>query len=212
MKDTMENVTLDALSHSVIRALGEKTIKERERRSQQYLKANNVGADELMELLPKEAKPFDIAEVRNETHLREIIMDRVLETAAHNITAVAEDGSQMPLEDFPEEQRATFLNKIMMDMLDSNTGPGPLLRQFIALVILNYRMRDRLKALLPPLSALSSKRKRIEGGIAYTESQIKTGMFYFEAWSFFADGPGEKQSDLATKELVERLLKREMKD
>jgi hypothetical protein len=202
----------------VLSALADKVIEESSRneiearRSRQLLKENEIDLNELWELLPKEPKPFDIAEVRNETHLREIIMDRVLETAAHNITVSVTGGPSVPLADLPEDQRTKHLNKIMLDFFDSNSGPGPILRRSIALMILNYRMRNRLKELLSTLQPSSSKSKRAEQGIVYIEKQIKIGMFYFEALTLFGDGPGGKQSFLAKQKLVEHLLKREMKD
>ncbi|MDR1648628.1 MAG: hypothetical protein LBR71_00080 [Synergistaceae bacterium] len=206
----MKNEVLDALAHNVIAEVGRKQIEAR--RARQLLREENIDLDTLWKLLPKEPKPFDIAEVRDETHLREIIMDRVLETAAHNITASVMDGPAVPLAELPEEQQAKCLNKVMLDMLDSNIGPGPILRRAIAAAVLNYRMRDRLKDLLPTLPPPSPKSERVGRGIAYIEKQIKMGMFYFEAWTFFADGPGKKQSDLAKQNLVERFLKRETND
>jgi hypothetical protein len=206
----MMDDVLGALAHKLIEESSRKEIEAR--RSRPLLRENNIDLDELWELLPKEPKPFDIVEVRDETHLREIIMDRVLETAAHNITASVMGGPAVPLSDLPQELQAKHLNKIMLDFLDSDSGPGPILRQSIASMILNYRMRNRLKELLPTLHPSSSKSKRVEQGITYIETQIKTGMFYFEAWTFFGDGPGEKQSDLVKQKLVERLLKRETKD
>jgi hypothetical protein len=201
---------LGALAHKVIEASSKKEIEAR--RSRQSLREETIDLDKLWELLPKEPKPFDIAEIRGETHLRKIIMDRVLETAAQNITASVVGGPSVPLADFPEEERAKHLNKIMLDFLDSESGPGPILRRSIASTILNYRMRNRLKELLSTLHPASSKVKRVEEGIAYIEEQIKMGMFYYEAWTFFGDGPGKKQSDWAQQKLVERFLKREKQD
>jgi hypothetical protein len=204
------NDVLGALAHKLIEESSRKEIEAR--RSRHLAREKSLNLDELEELLPKEPKPFDIAEIRNETHLREIIMNRTLDTAAHNITASAMGGPEVPLADLPEEQQAEYLNKLMLDFLDSESGPGPILRRSIALMILNYRMRNRLKELLPALHSPSSKSKRVEQGIAYIEEQIKIGMFYFEAWTFFGDGPGGKQSGLATQKLVKRLLKRETKE
>jgi hypothetical protein len=206
----MNNEILDALTHNMIEELGRKEIEARH--SRQLLRENSIDRAQLQELLPKEAKPFDIAEVRNETHLREIIMDRVLETAAHNISASVMGGPSVPLAELPEELQAKHLNKIIVDMLDSSNGPGPILRRSIAAAILNYRMRNRLKELLPTLPPSSSKSKHVEKGIAYIEDQIRTGMFYFETWTLFGDGPGEKQSDWEQQKLIERFLKRETKD
>jgi hypothetical protein len=200
---------LGALAHKVIEESSRKEIEAR--RSRQLLREDNIDLNNLWELLPKEPKPFDIAEVRNEAHLREVIMDRALETATHNVTASVM-GASVPLTDLPEDQQMKLLNKIMLDFLDSDSGPGPILRRSIALTILNYRMRNRLKELLSTLNPSSSKFKRVEQGIVHIEKQIKTGMFYFEAWTFFGDGPGGKQSPLAKQKLVERLLKRETKD
>ena len=92
----------------------------------------------------------------------------------------------VPIEELPEEERAKCLNKFMLEMLDSNRGPGALLRLSIATTILNYRMRNRLKKLLSTLNPSSSKFKRAEAGIAYIERQIKTGMFYFEVWTLLS--------------------------
>jgi hypothetical protein len=206
----MKGEVLDALAHRVIEESARKEIEAR--RSRQLLREDNIDLNKLWELLPKEPKPFDIAEVQDETHLREIILNRVLETAAHNIVASVKNGPSAPLAELPEDIQAKHLNKIILDILDSDSGPGPILRQSIASTILNYRMRNRLKELLPTLPPSSSKSKRVEQGIAYIEKQIKTGMFYFEAWTFFGDEPGEKQSGLAKQKLVERLLKREAKD
>jgi hypothetical protein len=206
----MKDEVLDALAHGVIESLGRKEIDER--RSRRLLSSNNINLNELRELLPKEPKPFDIAEVRDETHLREIIMNRVLETAAHNITISVMDGPPTPLADLPEDHRAEHLNKIMMEFLDSNSGPGPVLRQYIASTILNYRMRNRLEELLPTLPLSSSKSKRVEQGIAHIEKRIETGMFYFEAWTFFSDEVMGKPSNMTTQKLIELLLERETKD
>ena len=206
----MKNEVWDALAHSVIKESGRQEIEARHAR--QHLQENRIDLDTLWELLPKEPKPFDIAEVRDETHLREIIMARVLETAAHNITASVMGGPGVLIAELPEEQQAKHLDKIIVEMLDNDRGPGPILRRSIASTIFNYRMRNRLKELLPTLHPSSSKLKRIGQGIAYIEEQIKTGMFYFEAWTFFGDGHGGQQSDLTKQKLVELLLKREIKD
>jgi hypothetical protein len=206
----MDDAVLDALANKVIEELGRKKIEER--LSRQILREDNIDLDELLELLPKEPRPFDIAEVQDETHLREIIMDRVLDTAAHNITISVRGGPSVPIAELPEDQLEKHLNKIMLDFLDSNSGPGPILRRSIASTILNYRMWNRLKELLLTLRPSSSKSKRVSQGIAYIEKQIETGMFYFEAWTFFADELGGKQSDLAKQKLIERLLKQKMKD
>jgi hypothetical protein len=206
----MMDDVLGALAHKMIEESSKKTIEKR--RAQQLLRENNIDRNTLWESLPKEPKPIDKAEVRDETHLREIIMDRVLETTARNITASVMGGPPVPIADFPEDQRTEHLNKIMLDFLDSNSGPGPILRRSIALTILNYRMWNRLKELLPTLHPSSSKLRRVEQGIAYIERQIKTEMFYFEAWTFFGDGPGQKQSNLAKQKQVERLLRRETQD
>jgi hypothetical protein len=201
---------LDELAHRLIAESSRKAIEERH--SRQLLKESSIDLDNLWELLPKEPKPFDLAEVRDETHLREIIMDRALETVAHNITASVMGGLSVPIEDLPEDQQAKLLDKIMSDFLDSDSGPGPILRRSIALTVLNYRMRNRLKELLATLDPSSSKSKRVEQGIVYIEKQIATGIFYFEAWTFFGDGPGGKQSPLEKQKLVERLLRREAKN
>jgi hypothetical protein len=206
----MKDDVLDALAHSVVLNLSKKEIEAR--RSRQLLRADSINLKKLWELLPKEPKPFDIAEIQDETHLRKIILDRVLETAAHNITFSAGNGQSLPLAELPEDQQAEHLNKVILDMLDSESGPGPLLRRYTALTILNYRMRNRLKELLPTLHPSSSKVKRVEQGIAYIEEQIKNGMFYFEAWTFFGDEPGGNQSNLEKQKLVECLLKREIKN
>jgi hypothetical protein len=206
----MKDEVLDTLAHSVIQESARKEIEAR--RARQLLKENSIDLDTLWELLPKEPKPFEVAEVRDETHLRELIMDRVLETAAHNITVSVKGGPSMSLAELPEDQQAEHLNKVILDMLDSDSGPGPILRLSIASTIFNYRMWNRLKELLPVPHPSSSKSKRVEKGIAYIEEQIKLGMFYFEAWTLFGDGPGGKQSDLAKQKLVERLLKKATKD
>jgi hypothetical protein len=205
----MEDI-LGALAHKMIEASSKKDIEER--RARQRLREDNVDLKTLWKLLPKEPKPFDLAEIRDETHLRKIVMDRVLETAAHNITVSEMGGPSAPLADLPEDERAKHLNKVMLDFLDSDSGPGPVLRRVIASVILNYRMRNRLKELLPTLHPSSSKYKRVERGIAYIEEQIKTGMFYFEAWTFFGNGLEQKQSDWAKQKLVDRFLEREKKN
>jgi hypothetical protein len=208
--ELMKDELLDALAHSVIEESGRKAIAAR--RARQFLRENDLDRETLWELLPKEPKPFDIAGIRDETHLRELIMDRVLETAAKNITASVMGGPSVPIAELPEEQQAEYLNKIMLDILDSGSGPGSILRLFIASTILHYRMRNRLKELLPTLPPSSSKSNRAEQGISYLEKRIETGMFYFEAWIFFGDGLGEQQSNLAKQRLVESLLKRETKD
>jgi hypothetical protein len=208
----MMDDVLGALANSVIEETARKEIAERHAR--QRLMENEINLDELLKSLPKEPKPFDIAEVRDETHLREIIMDRVLETAAHNITASVMGGPSVPLAELSEEVQAKYLNKIILDLLDSTSGPGPILRRSIALTILNYRMRNRLKELLSTLHPSSYKSKRAAQGIVHIEEWIKTGMFYFEAWTFFRDEPssGKTQSNLEKQKLVENLLKRDPKD
>ncbi|MDR1579921.1 MAG: hypothetical protein LBS35_06150 [Synergistaceae bacterium] len=206
----MKDDVLDALTHGVIEASARREIEAR--RSLPLVKEDNIGWDELRKLLPKEPKPFDIAEVRDETHLREIVMDRVLETAAHNITVSVKGGPSVPLADLPEERQAENLNKAMLEIMDSISGPGPILRKSIAAMILNYRIRNRLKELLAAPRLSPSKSKRIEEGIAYIEKLMKSGMFYFEAWTFFGDGPDGKQSDLEKQKLVELLLKRATAD
>jgi hypothetical protein len=206
----MNDEVLDVLAYKAIEEFGKKKIAER--RARQFLKEQSIDQEKLREMLPKEQKPFDIAEVRSETHLREIVMERVLDTAAHNVSAAVVGGPSVPLAELPEELQAQYLNKLMLDVLDSNSGPGPILRQIVALTILNYRMRNRLRETQSALPPSSSKFQRLEQGIAYIEKQIKFGMFYFETWTFFADGPGEGVSDLAKKKMVERLLRRESLD
>ncbi|MDR1482699.1 MAG: hypothetical protein LBI74_08750 [Synergistaceae bacterium] len=208
--DDIMNDMLGELAHKLIEESGRKEFEAR--RPRRLLREKSINLEDLWEMLPKEPKPFDIEEVRDETHLRKIIMDRALDTVVHNVTASVMGGPMVPFADLPEDQQARLLNKIMLDFLDSNSGPGPILRRSIALTILSYRMRNRLKELLSALNPSSHKFKRAEQGIAYIEKQIKAGMFYFEAWTFFTDDPGGKQSDLAKQKLVERLLKRETKD
>jgi hypothetical protein len=206
----MQEDLLGALAHSVIAESGRKALEAR--RARQSLRESQIDLNTLRELLPKEPKPFDIAEVRDETHLRELMMDRVLETAVKNFTALVRGDPSVPLAELSEDQQAKYLNKAMRDILDSNSGPGPILRLFIASTILHYRTRNRLKELLPTLPPSSSKSKRVGEGISYIEKKIRTGMFYFEAWIFFGGVPGEKQSNLAKQKLVESLLKREAED
>lgn len=208
-EEKMKNEVLDVLAHSLIEESAKKGIEAR--RSRQLLREESIDLENLWKLLPEEPKPFDLAEVQNETHLREMILERVLETAAHNITVSVRNGSSMPLSELPEDQQAEHLNKIILEVLDSDRGPGSILRQSIAFTILNYRMLDRLKALLPTLRSPSSKSKRVKRGIAYVEEQIQIGMFYFEAWTLFGDGTGHNQSDFAKQKLVEHFLKRETK-
>jgi hypothetical protein len=188
MKDEtlIKDETLDALTHGLIQALSVREISERQ--SQRLLQSCHINIEQLRELLPKEPKPFDIEEIRDETHLREIVMERVLDTALHNITTAGNDGNpSMPLADLPEEQQTEALNKVMLEFLDSNKGPGPLLRSSIAMMIISYRMRNRLKELLSTLNSSSFKAKRVREGIAHIEKMIRSGMFYFECWTFYTN-------------------------
>ena len=206
----MKDEVLDALSHSVIEEISRKKIVELNARH--LVMEGSIDWDKFQELLPKERSPFDIAEVRDEKHLREIVMDRVLEAAARNITVSAKDGSTLPIAELPEERQAEYLNKIIMEMLDSISGPGPVLRRSIAVVILNYRMRNRLKALLPTLRPSSTKFKRSGEGIAHIEKLIQLGMSYFDAWTFLGYGPMGEQSDLGKQNPAENLSEQETKD
>jgi hypothetical protein len=191
----MNDEILDELTHGIIEGFGKMKIEARN--SRLLLRENSINWDKLRELLPEKPKPFDIAAIQDETHLRKIIMDRVLETAAQNVTVSVTGGPSVPIAELPEDQKAEYLNKFILDVLDSDSGPGPVLRRSIALEILNYRMRNRLKKLLPTLNPSSPKSKRVGQGIDYIEKLIKSGMFYFEAWTFFGDSPRGKQSDLA---------------
>jgi hypothetical protein len=100
----------------------------------------------------------------------------------------------------------------MLDYLDSNSGPGYVLRRSIASTVLDYRMLNRLLDLMSTLRPTSFKYKRVVEGIAYLEERIKTEMFYFEAWTFFSDDPGEVKSNLSRQKIIDRLLRQRMQD
>jgi hypothetical protein len=203
----MNDDVLDALTHGVIDAVSKKEIAAR--RARQLIVGNSIEWDELQEMLPKEAKPFDIEGVKDETHLREIIMERVLDAAAHNITASVKGAPHVPIADLPEDQKMEYLNKTMLELLDSDNGPGYILRRSIAIMIINYRIRNRLKELLATLRPSSFKFKRVSEGIDHINKLMKSGMFYFEAWTFFSDGPYGKKpdSDVEKQKLIESILK-----
>jgi hypothetical protein len=202
----MQDDVLDALTHGVIDAVSRKEIESRQ--SRRMIVGNSIEWDELQEMLPKEAKPFDIEEVKDETHLREIIMERVLDAAAHNITASVKGAPHVPIADLPEDQKMEFLNKAMLELLDSNSGPGHVLRLSIAMMLINYRIRNRLKELLATLRPSSFKFKRASDGLDHLDKLIKSGMFYFESWTFFSDGPWGKKpdSDFEKQKLIESIL------
>jgi hypothetical protein len=206
----MNDDVLDALTHGVIDAVSKKEIAAR--RERQLIMGNSIEWDELQEMLPKKTKPFDIKEVKDERHLREIIMERALDAAAHNITASVKGAPHVPIADLPEDQKMEYLNKAVLELLDSDSGPGYMLRHSIAMTLINYRMRNRLKELLATLRPSSFKFKRVSDGIGHIDGLIKAAMAYFEAWTFFSDGPyGRKpDSDVGKQKLIESILKRKL--
>jgi hypothetical protein len=171
-----------------------------------FLDAMDIGPEELWKLFPKKPETFDIAEIRDETHLREVIMDKVLKVAARVFTVSANGGKSIAIEKLPEDQQEERLNKIMLEILDTVDGPGQVLRQGVATAILNYRMLIRLKELQPTLPPPTVKYKRLEEGITYIKKEIRVAMFYFEAWPFFSDSSLMEKFGVMTRELFERFL------
>ncbi|MDR3265325.1 MAG: hypothetical protein LBT15_04865 [Synergistaceae bacterium] len=170
------------------------------------LRATNIGPEELWKLLPEKPKAFDIAGIRDESHLREVIMNRVLETAAHNFTVSVNGGQEIAIEKLPEAQQGEHLNKIILKILDAMDGPGPLLRRAIAETILNYRMLIRLNEMLPTLKPSTARRRRVEEGIAHIEKLIREAILYFEAWSFFSDSSPKEKFNAIRRKLLEEVL------
>jgi hypothetical protein len=158
-------------------------------------------------------KEFDISTVEDETHLRKLIMDRVLETATefatvsvHKIEIKESDfregefeegkfqlGERIPLKDLPENERMEQLNRFMLQTLEHFDGPGPALRLSIARLILDYRLLPRLKETLATLYPSSAKHERVLKSIRHVESQIAMGMFSLYVWPMREDDKRKKE-------------------
>ncbi|MDR1133507.1 MAG: hypothetical protein LBL05_05050 [Synergistaceae bacterium] len=156
--------------------------------------------------LKKEADAFDVSSIRDEKHLRTIMMERVLETAVRFYAVTPEGGKSVPLSRLPKEEQESHLDKIMPKILDSFDGPGPLLRRSIARIILDYRMSLRLKEKLTNLRPKSPKYDKAMKSAAHLESMISLGVTFLYAWPLLEDDSRKKEFMATRKRLLEQVL------
>jgi hypothetical protein len=169
------------------------------------LNENAERVEEYLDSIYEQLTEFDVNTIKDEQHLRTLIMDRVLETAVKLLavrvrTNESEEddddrnkGIIVRLLDMPEKMRMKHLNKLMLEILDHFEGPGPALRQSIARLILDYRLLPRLKETLATLYPSSAKHERVLKSIRHVESQIAMGMFSLYVWPMREDDKRKKE-------------------
>ena len=142
--------------------------------------------DSFLELLQDKTSDFDVSALRNEGRLRELIMNKVLDTAIHNFKASNDEGDDVLLAKLPEDLQEEHLEKLMMKILGDVEGPGPVLRHRIAKMVLHYRILLRLREMLPTLQPTTPKHRHVTNGIAHIESNLRVGMLFMDVWPMFA--------------------------
>ena len=149
--------------------------------------------DSFLGLLQDKLSDFDVSAIRNEGHLRELIMNKALDAAVNSFTVSKDGGEPVLLAELPEGAQEWHLEKLLPKLMGDVKGPGALLRHKIALMILDYRMLLRLKETLPALHPASPKHRRVIDGISHVESRLRSGMLFLEAWPRFEPDFGEER-------------------
>jgi hypothetical protein len=139
-------------------------------------------AKKFRERVLEEMQKFNISKVRDEDHLRMLIMDRVLESTERFFTVSENGGEEVLLRDLPEDKKGERLNDLLQKILGDIQGPGPMLRRLVAMLILHYRMWLRLRELLPTLAPSAPERKNIEKGVRHIETTFFIWMLLVYLW------------------------------
>ncbi|MDR1622424.1 MAG: hypothetical protein LBS00_08630 [Synergistaceae bacterium] len=181
---------------------------EKKKESDEFSDKEREQLGKVLDLLYAKLKEFDIATVKDEQHLRTLIMDRVLKTATEFFTVrVTKEndpqGTAIPLMKLPQEEQEEYLNKLMLKILEDIEGPGPVLRRSIARLILDYRLLLRMREKLETLVLSSVKHRIASKGIRHLENKLSTGMFFLHTWPL-ANETEQKKKFL---EIREKLLK-----
>jgi hypothetical protein len=149
----------------------------------------------------EEMDKFDVSSVKDESHLRNIIMERVLESAEHMFTVSTNRGRAIVIKDLPEDVREERLDDLMTKILEDIQGPGPALRHRIATLILHYRMLLRFRTMLSSLTPSSPNYRKTLNGIKHIETTIRMAMFMLYSWPLERDDKKHKEL-LATQEKI----------
>jgi hypothetical protein len=175
-----------------------KKIKKNKNESDVFSEKEHGQLAKWMNLLHAKLKEFDVTTVKDEQHLRSLIMDKVLEAAARFFTVSTQKGNgpkgpAIPLKDLPEEERAELLSNLMLKILGDIEGPGPVLRRYIARLILDYRLFLRMKKHLETLTPSSVKHRIASKSICHLELKMSEEMFFFYAWPLSSETKRKKE-------------------
>jgi hypothetical protein len=169
-------------------------------------RANLERFADALDALKKETDAFDISSIRDEQHLRSILMEKVLATAVRFYSVTPQGGKPIPLSRLPKEEQESHLDHIIPKILDSFDGPGPSLRLSIAKIIINYRMSLRLKEKLPNLLPGSQKHRNAAESAAYLARKISMGLMFLNGWPLIEDDSRKKEFMATRKRLLEKVL------
>ncbi|MDR1978965.1 MAG: hypothetical protein LBQ42_09565 [Synergistaceae bacterium] len=160
----------------------------------------------LLERVLDELEKFDVSAIEGETHLRSLIMERVLKSAEDMFAVSVKGGKDIPIKDLPEDERGKKLDDLMMKVLGDIGGPGPALRRRIATLILHYRMWLRLQKELPGLTPSPSKYEKAAKGIRHIEMTISAGMFGLYAWPLEKDDSQKQEFSAVREKLLKGMM------
>ena len=159
-----------------------------------------------LDALEEGMNAFDVSSVRDEGHLRTIMMERVLEAAVRFYAVTPNGGKTIPLSRLPKEEQESHLDKIMPKVLGDIEGPGPVLRLNIARIILDYRMWLRLKEKLTNLSPKSPKHGKAMKSADHLARMISLGLMFLYAWPLLKDDSRKKEFMATRKRLLSEVL------
>ncbi|MDR1740226.1 MAG: hypothetical protein LBR38_00025 [Synergistaceae bacterium] len=141
---------------------------------------------------------FDVASVRDEAHLRRMIMERVvnaaLDSCVVSVTTIEIGGRngaggmdghmETALRDMPAEERDKHLAILIKDILWDVEGPGPKLRRHILRIIIEYRLMKRLEAAMQTMTG--PEREQAARGLEHIEHMLHLWMVDLDEWPFRA--------------------------
>lgn len=124
---------------------------------------------------------FDVSTVKNETQLRNLIMERVIQSAGFMFSVSTNKGKVL-LGNLPKELREKKTDAFITKLLESVKGPGLALRHRIATLILHYRMWLRLQTMLSNLTPSSPDYEKTAKATKHIDAAMCLGMFMLYAW------------------------------
>ncbi|MDR1875440.1 MAG: hypothetical protein LBQ90_10580 [Synergistaceae bacterium] len=157
----------------------------------------------------EEIQQFRIADVRDETHLRTMIADRVLETALQRLAMKVGD-RKVPLEELPEEKQEEALAELMEQVFGDVEGPGPVLRRAIARMVLDYRMALRLQKAMETMKPGSRKIENAQLSFFHLETTLAMSLIGLRSWPMARDERDSREArrikEAMSTNLKQRLL------